>query len=346
MPKMLNRNRTIVLLALAFILILAALAPRGDAQAQVIIIPTHTRTPTPINVGNFVWDDLDQDGRQDAGEPGLAGITVQLWNTDRTQLFDSAVTNASGSYTLTAPTPGDYRVRVVLPSGGAFSPKDGASGDDQKDSDVNPSGALLGFTDVYTFASNLISITTIDAGIIVFRTPTPTRTPTPINIGNFVWHDLNSNGIQDAGEPGVGGVAVQLWNADRTQLIDSTVTNANGTYYLIAPLPGDYRVRVIRPAGASFSPKDQGGDDTRDSDINTNIISSNFGFTDVRTIASNVISISSIDAGLTGTFATPTFSATASPTPSATPSPTGTPTGALTPQPVVLHSIYLPHITR
>ena len=50
--------------------------------------PTPTRTPTPINVGNFVWDDLDQDGRQDAGEPGLAGIVVQLWNGTKTQIID------------------------------------------------------------------------------------------------------------------------------------------------------------------------------------------------------------------------------------------------------------------
>ena len=88
--------------------------PRG-AMGQAPI-PTATRTPTPINVGNFVWDDLDQDGRQDAGEPGLAGITVQLWNGAKTQLVGSAVTNASGNYSLVAPTPGDYRVRVVRPT--------------------------------------------------------------------------------------------------------------------------------------------------------------------------------------------------------------------------------------
>ncbi|MBK8420736.1 hypothetical protein [Candidatus Villigracilis saccharophilus] len=37
----------------------------GSASAQ-------SPTNTPINIGNFVWDDLDQDGTQDAGEPGLA----------------------------------------------------------------------------------------------------------------------------------------------------------------------------------------------------------------------------------------------------------------------------------
>ena len=134
-------------------------------------------------MGNFVWHDLDQDGQQDAGEPGLAGITVQLWNGAKTQLLDTAITNANGNYSLTAPTPGDYRVRVVLPAAGdQFSPKDNANAGDSLDSDINPSGTSLGFTDIYTFASNLISITSIDAGLKTVsptRTPTATRTSTP-----------------------------------------------------------------------------------------------------------------------------------------------------------------------
>ncbi|MBK7608862.1 MAG: hypothetical protein IPI18_17550 [Saprospiraceae bacterium] len=32
----------------------------------------------------------------------------------------------------------------------------------------------------------------------------------PAAIGNFVWHDLNANGIQDPGEPGISGVSVSL----------------------------------------------------------------------------------------------------------------------------------------
>jgi hypothetical protein len=335
------------------VLILTVLAPRIGAHAQVINTPTPTRTPTPINVGNFVWDDLDHDGRQDAGEPGLAGITVQLWNDARTQLIDSATTNGSGNYSLVAPTPGNYRVRVLLPTGSDFfSPKDSASADDLTDSDINPTGATPGFTDTYIFGSNLISITTIDAGIIIYRTPTPTRTPTPINIGNFVWHDLNSNGIQDAGEPGVGGVVVQLWNGDRTQLIASTTTNSSGIYSLIAPIPGDYRVRVLRPQGSSFSAKDQGEDDTRDSDVNTNLFLVTYGFTDIRTIASNVISITSIDIGLTNVVAspTPTLTFTPSLTPTSTPSPSptsGVGSGmTLTPQPLFDFEVFLPLLTR
>ena len=253
----------------AAILLTSALWSMPNGVMGQVPIPTPTRTPTPINVGNFVWDDLDQDGRQDAGEPGLAGITVQLWNGAKTQLLGTAVTNANGNYSLTAPTPGDYRVRVLLPSAAdQFTTKDNAVAGDTLDSDINPSGTSLGFTDIYTFASNLISITSIDAGLIVFRTPTPTRTPTPINVGNFVWDDLDQDGRQDAGEPGLAGITVQLWDGAKTQLLDTAVTNANGNYSLTAPTPGDYRVRVLLPSAADqFTTKDNAAaGDTLDSD--------------------------------------------------------------------------------
>ncbi len=302
--------------------------------------PTPTRTPTPINIGNFVWDDLDKDGIQDAGEPGLAGVTVQLWNSTKSQLINSDITDANGIYTVIAPVPGDYRVRVVLPSiSDSFSPLNSGV-DDTKDSDITPSGGDIGFSAIFTIANNVISTTIYDCGIIKFRTPTPTRTPTPINIGNFVWHDLNANGIQDAGEPGVAGITVQLWSADKTVLYDTKLTNASGNYSVIAPVPGDYRVRVVPFAGSSFSPKNQGADDTKDSDINTSNILLAYGFTDIFTIANNVISTTIFDAGLdiVGPTSTPTR------TPTLTPSPTNTPTAPATP--VGNIKVYLPLIRR
>jgi len=307
----------------------APTASRSDAHVgrgsdPQVDTPIPTRTPTPINVGNFVWDDLDADGRQDAGEPGVPNVTVQLWNSAKTLLIGTTTTNSSGIYTLIAPTPGQYRVRVLLPDPAVdqFVPIDSAIAGDTLDSDINPSGINYGFTDIYDFASNLISITTIDAGIRVYHPPTPTRTPTPINLGNFVWHDLSGDGVQQAGEPGVGGVVVQLWNAAKTQLLAQTTTNGNGTYTLIAPIPDDYRIRVLLPSGASFTLKDQ-GDNTLDSDINAAGI--NAGFTDTFTIAPNVISSTTFDAGLLNVQSTPTPSITNTPTPTSTPTPTNTP---------------------
>jgi hypothetical protein len=330
-------------------------APSSHAPVESAQIFTPTRTPTPINVGNFVWDDLDQDGRQDAGEPGLAGVTVQLWNGAKNDFIASTTTNANGNYTLIAPRPGDYRIRVLLPSPSQdeFSPKDyndGTPSPDLRDSDINPTGTNFGFTDIYTFGSNLISITTIDAGIIVYRPPTPTRTPTPINVGNFIWHDLDADGVQDSGEYGLTGIQVQLWNSAKNDLIDIATTNSNGIYSLQAPAPGNYRIRVLLPAGASFAPKNANdgnpSPDLRDSDINPS--GTDFGFTDIYVFPSNLISITTIDAGLLSVPATPTFTSTPTPTPTRTPTktPTRTPTGTPSPVGGLTPRAYLPLVRR
>ncbi|MGB1204089.1 MAG: SdrD B-like domain-containing protein [Chitinophagales bacterium] len=54
--------------------------------------------------------------------------------------------------------------------------------------------------------------------------------PAPIEIGNYVWEDTNSNGIQDACEMGISGVNVALYDNSGT-LIASTTTDAKGQYY-------------------------------------------------------------------------------------------------------------------
>ena len=309
---------------------------RIDAGIIKFRTPTPTRTPTPINIGNFVWDDLDGDGRQDPGEPGLEGVTVQLWNSAKSVLISTDVTDANGLYTVVAPTPGNYRVRVVLPAiNDQFSPKDNAAAGDNADSDINPSGTSSGFTDIIAIAANVISISNIDAGIIKFRTPTPTRTPTPINVGNFVWHDLDGDGEQDPGEPGLFGVRVQLWNSTKTVMYGETTTNASGLYVLVAPTPGSYRVRVLLPnPGDQFSPKDVlAAGDNKDSDItNTLLIPANFGYTSVYTFNSNLISIVSIDAGIVTDNPPSTPSTTPSRTITDTPPP-GTPPHTPTPTP-------------
>ena len=53
-------------------------------------------------------------------------------------------------------------------------------------------------------------------------------------IGDTVWIDANNNGIQDPGEPGVGGVLVNL-----TGWPLSTTTNPDGTY-LFSDLPLEF----------------------------------------------------------------------------------------------------------
>ncbi|RMG86542.1 MAG: T9SS C-terminal target domain-containing protein [Bacteroidetes bacterium] len=95
-------------------------------------------------------------------------------------------------------------------------------------------------------------------------------------IGDFVWNDLNSNGIQDTDEPGMEGVYVVLQDANGLD-IDFVITDANGHYsFLVAP--GSYRLKFANPGGVTPSPQDATSDDN-DSDQDL------LGFTPVFTLA-------------------------------------------------------------
>ncbi len=78
-----------------------------------------TSAPQTGSVGDRVWKDLDGDGVQDSGEPGLSGVTVQLLNSGGT-VIATQTTNSSGNYLFSGLAAGTYKVQVVsstLPSG-------------------------------------------------------------------------------------------------------------------------------------------------------------------------------------------------------------------------------------
>ncbi len=63
-------------------------------------------------------------------------------------------------------------------------------------------------------------------------------------IGDYVWHDLDGDGIQDFNEPGLSGITVELRNKRRL-LIERTTTNANGYYLFDEIFPGEYYIRIV-----------------------------------------------------------------------------------------------------
>ncbi len=91
-------------------------------------------------------------------------------------------------------------------------------------------------------------------------------------LGDFVWWDWNYNGQQDAGEPGIKDVLVNLYNSGGTKIQTST-TDANGLYQFPNLLPDTYRIEIdppeFQPGGTLYqwyaSPQDVGPDVT-DSD--------------------------------------------------------------------------------
>src|SRR5262249_45220805 len=154
----------------------------GTASEPVTITP-----PPQVTIGDFVWQDLDGNGIQDGGEPGIPGVALTLTGTTGggTAVTDHATTDSGGHYQLTE-DPGTYTVTVDASNfgpGGAlfgYTPTPTLQGPNRSvDNNPNPSG---------TTPSSLpggSSDLTLDFGY--YR---------PVTIGDFVWNDLNADGIQ------------------------------------------------------------------------------------------------------------------------------------------------------
>jgi hypothetical protein len=90
--------------------------------------PTPTNTPTSVpsaTIGDRVWNDVDGDGVQDPGEPGIQNVRVFI-DSDNDDTYDvgepTDLTNASGNYSITGLASGTYTVRIdptTLPAGTA-----------------------------------------------------------------------------------------------------------------------------------------------------------------------------------------------------------------------------------
>lgn len=115
----------------------------------------------------------------------------------------------------------------------------------------------------------------------------------PAKLGNYVWIDANSNGIQDAGEVPVEDMTVQVTGTSAYGLmIDlTTTTDANGMYMFTLP-PGDYKVTFTLPANHEFTTANAGSDDALDSDVDPAM-----GMTQVVTLAPGEYN-PDLDAGL------------------------------------------------
>ncbi len=192
----------------------------------------------PASVGDRVWVDTNGDGIQDGGEAGLSGVTVTLMQGVST--IGTTTTDGSGNYLFSNLTPGTYTVVFTQPPGYSLSPTNAAGSTTANDSN--------GLSSTVTLAAGQTDLT-YDLG--VFQ---------PAALGDFVWADVNNNGIQDSGEVGVAGVAVRLLQGVTT--IGTTTTDGAGAYQFTGLAPGTYTVFFTQPSGYNLSPTNASGSTT------------------------------------------------------------------------------------
>ncbi len=183
----------------------------------------------PVTIGDFVWEDLNGNGIQE-GEPAYPGLSVTLTGTDGTGTPIAPLnvfSNGAGFYQFTNLAPGTYTVTFgALPAN--FFYTDANQTADNLDSDANMSGVTPSVTVISGDA-----IDDIDAGLFE-----------AVKIGNYVWEDMNGNGLQDAGEPFLNGVTISITTSGGLG-----VTKANGTPAgpVVSGPAGAYVFDVLKP---------------------------------------------------------------------------------------------------
>ena len=162
------------------------------------------------SVTGVVFADVNGNGAQDAGEPGLVGVSVVVGS-------QTVVTDASGIYTATGVPAGSVAVDIVeasLPTGSVQT-----AGVDPSTVTVTGGG-------------------TADAGADGFQQRG--------SVTGIVFADVNGNGAQDAGEPGLSGVSVTVGS-------QTVVTDASGVYTASGVPAGSISVDIVEaslPAGS------------------------------------------------------------------------------------------------
>jgi hypothetical protein len=163
---------------------------------------------------------------------------------------------------------------ATIPCGTTFLP------DEVEALDTNPAGELYGGmsemnpANMRIFKINPAACTLAPGGYdigpwfdietLAFENPRP---PCAGVIGDYVWTDLNGNGLQDFGEPGIGGVTLILKKG--ADVVTTTTTDASGHYAFTDLCAATYTVIVdssTLPPGVAPSLCNAGMDDSIDND--------------------------------------------------------------------------------
>ncbi|MCP3937918.1 MAG: isopeptide-forming domain-containing fimbrial protein [Actinomycetia bacterium] len=217
--------------------------PAEDDQDTVSI------TSTPVTLGDFVWLDLNGDGVQDVGEPGIPGVQVDItWSDpgDSSPQSYSVTTAADGSFTVPsgAGLPSYSDITVTINTG--LSPNlVGLTPSFDRDGTGTPHVSTDQVTSADTTTpGGVLADLEFDYGYV----PDGAQT-----IGDVVWWDvdLSADPTDGVGEPALPNIDVSAtwagWDdipGNGDDLVFTDTTDPSGNYLFDVVAPGDYQIAV------------------------------------------------------------------------------------------------------
>ncbi|WP_395731929.1 putative Ig domain-containing protein [Prosthecobacter sp.] len=239
------------------------------AQSFNITLEVHT-----LSIGNLVFEDSNNNGLKDNGEPGVANATVQLFTTGDdnaiggsgtaadVQIGADFTTTSSGAYLFSSLPAGNFYIKVTPPvdylfTGGTVATADNNTDNNNDGAQPGGSGTPL-FSPVINLSGGAESITdgdtdpdtnlTVDFGLW-----------SSVAVGNFIFLDINGDGRRNEGES-LGNIYVELYAQGATPGVDDPVSvgtsgcSCKGRYYLEGLNPGSYFLHIPASQFTTGSP--------------------------------------------------------------------------------------------
>ena len=210
--------------------------PLGDSES----ISHDFAEAEPASLGGFVYRDLDNDGRREAGETGIPGVRVRLIPVDTLvpQTAVTATTSNDGSYRFKDISPGSYEVIEV------DQPADLMDG---TDSAGRVGGRMVGMAVNPGDRIEQIELGGADSGSEYNFAELPFG-----SLSGFVFlaaPGSDCNGDHDAtGNEPLAGVRVSLRD-ERGESVGETVSGADGSYKFEQVPVGTYAIVETTPEG-------------------------------------------------------------------------------------------------
>jgi SdrD B-like domain len=181
-------------------------------------------------ISGSVWLDGNANGMIDPLENTFTNLPVFLIQCTG-QVLEITQTDSNGRYEFNNVTDGNYKVffnTSVFGSQYVFT---------LADITTDNHAQANGYTACSIIDVDINNEYTLNAGLTILT-----------SIGDKIWNDLDGNGLQNNGEPGINDVTVNLHRATDNAIVATTTSNSIGTYSFTNILPGNYFISMVTTA--------------------------------------------------------------------------------------------------